>query len=160
MYEDNFISAKPHLVTTEGADEGTNVAQTPLSRRDTNDMEIEFLRNNDFASPDRNMFDTVMPSHNGRSYLSPLNTSTRLQSERFESTEGGGTFHTADVGTSGNLYSEMKTPDTAGHTGLSDIPELVTSPGVCSLRFLTIYLEVRIFYFCTLLSFESKLVFI
>ncbi|KAI3448928.1 hypothetical protein Pfo_005593 [Paulownia fortunei] len=136
IYKEDFISAKLHLVT-EKTHQETSVAQPPLFRRDS-DMEIEILRNNECASPDRYIpsFSLVVPSPIGRSYFTPENSNLGLQSERLETTEGDGISPTADMGASGNLDSEMRTPDTfygkglqAEHTALSDIPELVASAG-------------------------------
>ncbi|PIN02228.1 Sister chromatid cohesion complex Cohesin, subunit RAD21/SCC1 [Handroanthus impetiginosus] len=136
MYKEDIIPRR--LVITEEMHQETNAAQTPLSRHES-DVEIEILRNNEYASPERFMpsLPAAVPSPDGRSYFTPDNPNMGLQSERLEMTEADEISPTADMGVStGNLDSEMKTPDTfhgnglqAEHTALSDIPELVPSAG-------------------------------
>ncbi|GFP93120.1 sister chromatid cohesion 1 protein 3 [Phtheirospermum japonicum] len=116
----------------------TSIAQPPLSSRDGN-IEIETLRNNERASPERDLpsLTTALPSPGGRSYFTPEKSNLGLQSEqRMDTTGGNGLLTTGDVGPSGNLDSEMETPDMSydrgfqdEHTALSDIPELVASAG-------------------------------
>ncbi|KAK6143132.1 hypothetical protein DH2020_023480 [Rehmannia glutinosa] len=137
LYKEDSVPAKFQLATTEETHQETSTVQPPLNRQDS-DTEIEILRNNECASPERYIpsFSTVVPSPAGRSYFTPENSNLGLQSEHMETTDGDGLLPTADMGTSGNLDSEMKTPDTfygkdlqAEHTALSDIPELVASAG-------------------------------
>ncbi|KAK4430532.1 Sister chromatid cohesion 1 protein 3 [Sesamum alatum] len=136
LYEEGNISVH-HMVTTEKTPQRTRVDQPPSPSHDC-DREIEVLRNNEGASPDRFMpsFSPAMPSPHGRSYFTPENSNLGLQSERMETTEGDSVLPTADMGTSPcDLDSEMRTPDTfygkglPEHTALSDIPELVSSAG-------------------------------
>ncbi|KAL0431855.1 UNVERIFIED_CONTAM: Sister chromatid cohesion 1 protein 3 [Sesamum radiatum] len=133
LYEEGEISVH-HMVTTEKTPQKTSVDQAPSPRHDY-DGDIEVLRNNEGASPDRFMpsFSTAVPSPHGRSYFTPENSSLGLQSERLETTEGDGVLPT-DMGTSPrDLDSEMRTPDTfygkglPERTALSDIPEMVSS---------------------------------
>lgn len=131
-------SAKHHLLTTQETHQETNADQPSSSRHDSN-IEIEVLRNNDRASPERSMpfFSTPVPSPSRRNHFTPENTNLDLQSDRLEKTDGDGTLPRSDVGASGNLHSEMRTPDDTffdndmqfDNTGLSDIPELVPSAG-------------------------------
>ncbi|KAK4411716.1 Sister chromatid cohesion 1 protein 3 [Sesamum angolense] len=134
LYEEGNISVH-HMVTTEKTPQETSVDQA-LSPSHDSDREIEVLRNNEGASPDRFMpsFSKAVPSPHGRSFFTPENSSLGLQSERLETTEGDGALPTSDMGTSPrDLDSEMRTPDTfygkglPERTALSDIPELVSS---------------------------------
>ncbi|KAL0396514.1 UNVERIFIED_CONTAM: Sister chromatid cohesion 1 protein 3 [Sesamum calycinum] len=133
LYEEGNISVH-HMVTTEKTPQET--VDQALSPSHDSDREIEVLRNNEGASPDRFMpsFSKAVPSPHGRSYFTPENSSLGFQSERLETTEGDGALPTSDMGTSPrDLDSEMRTPDTfygkglPERTALSDIPELVSS---------------------------------
>lgn len=136
MYKEDC--AKHHLVTIQETFQETNVDQPTLSGHNS-DIEIEVLRNNEHASPERFMasFSTPVPSPRGRSRFTPQNSSAGLRSERLEMTDGDRTLPTSNVGASGNLDSGMRTPDAFyesnmqfDNTDLSDIPELVPSGGV------------------------------
>ncbi|XP_057800459.1 sister chromatid cohesion 1 protein 3-like [Salvia miltiorrhiza] len=129
--------AKHHLVTIQETFQETNADQ-PSTSRHNSDIEIEVLRNNDRASPERCMpsFSTPVPSPSGRSHFTPEKSNAASLSERLEMTDGDRTLPTSDVGASGNLDSGMRTPDTFyendmqfDNTVLSDIPELVPSGG-------------------------------
>ncbi|KAL2246650.1 UNVERIFIED_CONTAM: Sister chromatid cohesion 1 protein 3, partial [Sesamum indicum] len=134
LYEEGNISVH-HMVTTEKTPQEMSADQA-LSPSHDRDREIEVLRNNEGASPDRFMpsFSMAVPSPHGRSYLTPENSSFGLQSECLETTEGDRVLPTSDVGTSPrDIDSEMRTPDTfygkglPERTALSDIPELASS---------------------------------
>ncbi|KAH6812309.1 hypothetical protein C2S53_005920 [Perilla frutescens var. hirtella] len=134
--------AKHHMVTTQETRQETNVNVASSSRRDDH-IEIEVLRNNEHASPERFMppFSTPVPSPSGRSHLTPKNSNKGLQSECLEMADGDGTLPLSNVGASGNFDSEIRTPDAFynddmqfDNTVLSDIPEL--NPSVGDLGFL------------------------
>ncbi|XP_011096962.1 sister chromatid cohesion 1 protein 3-like [Sesamum indicum] len=134
LYEEGNISVH-HMVTTEKTPQEMSADQA-LSPSHDRDREIEVLRNNEGASPDRFMssFSMAVPSPHGRSYFTPENSSFGLQSECLETNDGDSVLPTSDMGTSPrDLDSEMRTPDTffgkglPERTALSDIPELASS---------------------------------
>ncbi|KAL3624594.1 hypothetical protein CASFOL_031262 [Castilleja foliolosa] len=130
IYKDDLISAKFRLDITENTEENQ---EPSVAQPDIPNIEIETLRNNKRASPERDIPPLTMdlPSPGGRSYFTPEKSNLGLQSEHLMETTGGD-----DVGPSRNLDSEMETPDMSydrgfqyEHTALSDIPELVPSAG-------------------------------
>lgn len=86
-------------------------------------------------------FSTPVPSPNRRNHFTPENSNLDLRADRLEKTDGDGTLPRSNVGASGNIHSEIRTPDDAffendmqfDDTCHSDIPELVPSAGVCLL---------------------------
>ncbi|KAL6513478.1 hypothetical protein OROGR_020964 [Orobanche gracilis] len=133
LYKEDFILAKFQLANTDETHKETNVAQTPTHN---SNIEIEIRRDNKCPSPDRHIpfSSTPVPSPAGRSCFTPENSNLGLRSELMETTGRDGPLPTEDMGPSGNLDSEMQTPDTfyekgsrAEHTVLSDVPELVSS---------------------------------
>lgn len=136
IYKEDSFSSKPHLVasTSENA-QATSSAQRNTPRRDgDDDGDTEVLRNTEQASPAGYMpSEFNNPSPTGGNNLTPENFSSRVQSERFDTTGGAEMLHSTTVGEStGNFDLEMETPSTFHfeHTSLFDIPEQSTSAGV------------------------------
>ncbi|XP_051145229.1 sister chromatid cohesion 1 protein 3-like [Andrographis paniculata] len=142
IYKKDAISVKFPPVPAEEAHQETTADQPSVSRHG-DDMEIEIPRNNEYASPNRQIPDitNVLPSPSERDHSAFHNLDTGLHPHR-EATEEEEALPTASVGaSSGMLDSEIRTPDSvfgkslqAEHTVLSNISEFVASPG--ELRFL------------------------
>lgn len=142
IYKEDSI--KHHLVSTEAPQQETDIAQSPLPGHGY-DIETEIQRN-ECASPV--VFipgpTSVVPSHSGRSYLTPINSNDKSEHLEIPEDEISPTVG----GVSVNPDSEIRTPNTfyekdvQDEPAFSDIPEMVASPGVCSLCLLMIFLEV------------------
>ncbi|XP_073147413.1 sister chromatid cohesion 1 protein 3 isoform X2 [Henckelia pumila] len=143
IYKEDFITSKPHLIITEKEHQETNVSQ--YMRNNDDNIEIEHLRHNEHASPERFIpsFSKTTPPSTGRSrriQLTPKNSNHKSQSEGLETTEGFGTIPVTGMGLSSGLHdSEMRTPETFfgdglhhENTTLFDIPELLNSAGELS----------------------------